>query len=125
MISKFLDGFRHAFAGLGHAFASEQNVRIHGIIACCVIAAGCFFALAAWEWVAIALCIGLVISAECMNTALERLANRVSLEKHPLIKQAKDCSSAGVLVMAMTTAVVGGIVFIPKIWTWSIVRFGL
>lgn len=118
MIRNFLDGFRNAFAGLAHAFGSEQNLRIHGFIACCVIAAGWFFALAATEWIAVSLCIGLVISAECMNTALERLADRVSLERHPLIKQAKDCSAAAVLVIAMTTAVIGCIVFIPKIWVW-------
>ncbi len=118
MLRKFLHGFRNAFAGLAHAFRSEQNLRIHGFIACCVIAAGCYFALAASEWIAIALCIGLVISAECVNTAMERLADRISIERHPLIKQAKDCSAAAVLVMSMTTAVIGCIVFIPKISAW-------
>ena len=83
-----------------------------------VIAAGCLLKLAVWEWVAIVLCIGLVISSECMNTALERLADRVSGEMDPLIKQAKDCSSAAVLVLAMTSAVVGSIVFVPKISAW-------
>jgi len=57
-----------------------------------------------------------LISAECMNTAVERLADRVSRETHPLIKQAKDCSSAAVLVLALTAAVVGGVVFVPKFW---------
>ena len=117
-MNKFLRSFVTGFVGLTHALGSEQNLRIHFVIACCVIAGGCFFALAAWEWIAVSFCIGLVISAECMNTALERLADRVSLEKHPLIKQAKDCSSAAVLVLAMTSAVVGGIVFVPKISAW-------
>src|ERR1019366_1425096 len=97
MLGKFLRSFVTGFVGLAHALGSEQNLRIHFAIAPCVIAAGFFFALAAWEWIAILLCIGLVISAECMNTAIERLADRVSLEKHPLIKQAKDCSSAAAL----------------------------
>jgi diacylglycerol kinase len=118
MIRKFLRSFVTGFVGLTHALGSEQNMRIHGVVAVCVIAAGFVFALAAWEWIAISFCIGLVISAECMNTALERLADRVSLEKHPLIKQAKDCSSAAVLVLAMTSAVVGAIVFVPKISAW-------
>ena len=77
--------------------------------------AGFVFALAVWEWVAITFCIGLVLSAECMNTALERLADRVSLETHPLIKHAKDCGSAAVLVVALMSAVVGGLVFVPKL----------
>ena len=100
MIGKLLRSFVTGFGGLSHAVGTEQNLRIHGAIACCVIAAGFFFALAPWEWIAVSLCIGLVISAECMNTAVERLADRVSLERHPLIKQAKDCSAAAVLVLA-------------------------
>src|SRR5262245_2100023 len=111
MIRKFLRSFVTGFVGLIHALGTEQNLRIHFAIAVCVIAGGFFFALPSWEWIAVTFCIGLVISGECMNTALERLADRVSLETHPLIKHAKDCSSAAVLVLAMMSAVVGGIVF--------------
>jgi len=118
MIGKFFRSFVTGLIGLTHAVGSEQNMRIHGIIAVCVIASSFYFGIAAWEWIAVVFCIGLVISAECMNTALERLADRVSIEKHPLIKQAKDCGSAAVLVLAMTSAVVGGIVFVPKISAW-------
>lgn len=118
MIRKLLRSFVTGYVGLGHALGSERNLQIHVVIAVCVIAAGFFFALAAGEWIAVTLSIGLVIAAECMNTAMERLADRVSLEMHPPIKQAKDCSSASVLVLAMTAAVVGGIVFVPKVSTW-------
>jgi diacylglycerol kinase len=115
MIGRFFRSFVIGFTGLTHAFRSEQNLRLHVIAAIGVITGGFVFALLAWEWIAVLLCIGLVISAECMNTALERLADRVSVEIHPLIKHAKDCGSAAVLVLAMTSAVVGGIVFVPKI----------
>jgi undecaprenol kinase len=114
--SKFLRSFAIGFLGLLHAIRSEQNMRTHFIAALGVIVAGCVLALAVWEWVVIVLCIGLVISAECMNTALERLADRITRETDPLIKQAKDCGSAAVLVVALTSAVVGGLVFVPKIW---------
>jgi len=114
--SKFLRSFVTGSVGLAHAFGTEQNMRIHCLIALGVIGAGFVFAVAAWEWIVLSLCIGMVISAECMNTALERLADRVSQETHPFIKQAKDCSSAAVLVLAITAAVVGGVVFVPKLW---------
>jgi diacylglycerol kinase len=91
-------------------------MRLHVLAAAGVVAAGCVFALAAWEWVAVVVCIGLVIAAECFNTALERLADRVSREPDPLIRQAKDCGSAAVLVLAIMALAVGGIVFVPKIW---------
>ena len=118
MIRRFLRSVGNALAGLTYAFGSEHNFRIHVVIAGCVIAAGFFFALAPLDWIAVLLCIGLVISGECMNTALERLADRVSLERHPLIKQAKDLSSGAVLILAMMAAVIGCIVFVPKIAAW-------
>lgn len=113
-VSKFLRSFVIGFSGLLHVIRSEQNMRIHCVAAVGVVVAGFVFALAVWEWIAVVFCIGLVISAECMNTAMERLADRVTLETDPLIKRAKDCGSAAVLVLALTAAVVGGVVFVPK-----------
>lgn len=115
-VSKFFRSCWIGLQGLAHAIGSEQNMRLHCAAAVGAVVAGLVFSLAAWEWVAVTFCIGLLISAECMNTALERLADRVSQEKHPLIKQAKDCASAAVLVLAITAATVGGIVFGPKLW---------
>jgi diacylglycerol kinase len=116
---KFLRSFAIGFVGLAHVIRSEQNMRIHCVAAAGVIVAGCVFVLTTWEWIAVVFCIGLVISAECMNTALERLADRVSRETDPLIKHAKDCGSAAVLVVALMAAVVGGVVFVPKIWAMA------
>src|SRR5262249_52951041 len=112
---KFLRSFLTGFAGIGHVIRSERNMRIHVVAAVGVVAAGFAFQLAAWEWAAVLFCIGLVLSAECMNTAMERLADRVSTERHPLIKAAKDCASGAVLVLALTAAAVGGIVFLPRL----------
>ena len=114
--SRFLRSFAIGVAGLAHAVRSEQNMRLHCLIAGAVVIAGFVLRVAAWEWIVLVLCIGLVISAECLNTAIERLADRVSQEKHPLLGQAKDCGSAAVLVLAITAAAVGCIVFVPKLW---------
>jgi diacylglycerol kinase len=115
MFGKFLRSFVTGFAGLAHVTRSEMNMRIHVAAAVAVVVAGFAFGLAAWEWVAVLFCVGLVLSAECMNTALERLADRVSLDWHPLVKQAKDCASGAVLVLALTSALVGGIIFLPRL----------
>ena len=111
----FLRSFKNGLAGIGHVVRSERNMRIHVLAALGVVAAGVGFRLAAWEWVAVLLCVGLVLSAECANTALERLADRVSTEQHPLLKAAKDSASGAVLILALTAAVVGGIVFLPRL----------
>lgn len=114
-ISKFLRSFVTGFLGLCHAWRTEQNMRLHLVAAAGVVAAGSWLSLATWEWAAVTLCIGLVISAECLNTALERLGDRITQQQDPLLKQAKDCGSAAVLVLAVTAAVVGGLIFVPKL----------
>jgi diacylglycerol kinase len=116
-LSKFFRSFVIGFLGLAHAIRSEQNMRIHCVAAIGVAIAGFILILAAWEWIAVVFCIGLVIAAECMNTAIERLADRVTAEKDPLIKQAKDCGAAGVLVLSVMAALVGVVIFVPKILT--------
>jgi diacylglycerol kinase len=114
-MGNFFRSVKTGLAGLGHVIRSETNMRIHVVAAIGVVVAGFAFDLVAWEWVAVLFCIGLVLAVECMNTALERLADRVSLEWDPLIKQAKDCAAGAVLVLAMTSAVIGAIVFLPKL----------
>lgn len=115
-VSKFLRSFLTGALGLVHVLRTEQNMRLHCLAAVGAIGAGFALQLAAWEWTAIVLCVGLVISAECLNTAVERLADRISREQDPLIGQAKDCGSAAVLVLAVTAAVVGSVVLGPKLW---------
>lgn len=59
----------------------------------------------------------MVISAEAVNSAIEFLADRISVEHHPLLKNAKDVAAAAVLIFAIAAAAVGAIIFIPKIIT--------
>ena len=99
-LSKFLRSFVTGFLGLCYAFRSEQSMRVHCVAMVAVVIAGLVLALETWEWAAVTLCIGLVISAECLNTAIERLGDKVTQDMDPLIAQAKDCGSAAVLVLA-------------------------
>jgi diacylglycerol kinase (ATP) len=117
MFKKFLRSLARGFIGVAHVIRSEMNMRIHFAAALAVVVAGFAFDLAAWEWISVLLCVGLVLSAECMNTALERLSDRVSLDWHPLIMQAKDSAAGAVLVLAVMAATVGGIVFLPRLRT--------
>jgi diacylglycerol kinase len=114
-IWKFIRSFGHGTRGLWHAVGHEQNMRVHFLAAVVAAAAGCYFGISAGEWLAIAVCIGSVIAFECVNTAVERLADRITSEVDPAIKQAKDTAAAAVFVAALTSIVVAGIVFLPKI----------
>ena len=59
------------------------------------------------------LCIGLVIAAELVNSAIERVVDLASPEQHPLAGQAKDLAAGAVLVCAMAAVIVGILVFLP------------
>ena len=67
------------------------------------------------EWIICITLIGLVLSAELMNTAIETVVDMFTREKNELAGKAKDISAGAVLILAIASAIVGGIIFIPKI----------
>lgn len=110
-----IDSFRYAFRGLADLFQSQPNARIHLVVACAVIVAGCGLRISRLEWLALIICMALVIALEAVNTALEHLTNLVSPDFHPLAGQVKDVAAAAVLVGAFGAVVVGLIVFVPRL----------
>ena len=114
-IAKRLKSFTYAFAGLKVLFKEEHNARIHLFATVCVIVAGILFKISLLEWVAVAFAIGLVFSFEIMNTSVENIADFICPERDDRIKRIKDLAAAAVLVSAITAAVVGLLVFVPKI----------
>ncbi len=113
--SKLIRSFRYGFAGLVYVIRSEQNMRIHLLITVCVIAAASFFQVSSIEWLMIVFCIGAVTAAEAMNSAIERLADRVTSSEDQLIRVAKDAAAGGVLALAISSAVIGAIIFLPRL----------
>lgn len=69
------------------------------------------------EWIAVCMCIGMVLSAEAVNSSIEALADLVSPEYNEAIKKTKDLAAGAVLILAITAAIIGLIIFIPKIIT--------
>ncbi|MDR2285781.1 MAG: diacylglycerol kinase family protein [Sphingobacterium sp.] len=112
---KRIDSFKWAFNGFRVAFKGEVNLKIHLIAATIAIALGFLFDIDRYEWLAILLVIALVLSAEIFNTAIEHLADFVSIERRPAIKKVKDLAAAAVLLHAIIAAIVGIIVFFPYI----------
>ncbi|MCL7987802.1 diacylglycerol kinase family protein [Sphingobacterium sp. lm-10] len=110
--------FQYAWQGIRSVFARETNAQIHVLATVLVLIAGYVLNIANWEWAVIILCIGLVISMECINSAIEYLANFVSPERNEQIKQVKDVAAAAVLISALAAAAVGILVFAPKIWAF-------
>ncbi|MCU0621052.1 MAG: diacylglycerol kinase family protein [Gemmatimonadales bacterium] len=105
-----------ALAGLRSLLESEPNARIHFGATVAVVAAGLLLRLTALEWCALVAAMSLVWLAEALNTAIETLCDLVHPEQHPLVGRAKDVAAAGVLAAAMGAAVIGVLVFGPRLW---------
>lgn len=110
--------FADAFRGLSRAVRTQSSFAVHLWMAVAVLAAGAVFRVSAWEWCLLTLAIGLVLMAEIFNTAVESLARGPGSRRHPRLRDALDMASAAVLVAAITAAVVGLIVFGPRLLAW-------
>lgn len=109
------DSFGHAFRGMLLLLRTQRNARVHTAALLVVVAAGFAVGLSSLEWALVALASALVFSTEALNTAVEKLADRVSPEKHPLVRDAKDLAAAAVLISAIGAAVLGALVFVPAL----------
>jgi diacylglycerol kinase (ATP) len=105
--------FRHAFRGIALVVRTQHNAWIHLVATATVIIAGLLTRLDRLEWCALVFAIGIVWVAEALNTAIEFLADEVSLEKRDGISKAKDAGAGGVLLASICAAIIGLIVFVP------------
>lgn len=94
---------------------TQGNARVHLAATVAVVAGGWFFKVSAGEWIALVLAMTAVWVAEGLNTAIEALADRITKEPDPHIGRAKDLAAGAVLIAAVAAAVVGGLVFLPKL----------
>lgn len=110
-----IKAFSNAFKGMQTFFLQDRNGKIHLAATLAAIALSFALGITAAEWVAVLLCIGLVMALEMINAAIERLCDVVQKEFHPPIKFIKDISAAAVLWASIISAVIACIIFIPKI----------
>ena len=120
-LKNFLQSFGYAFAGIGKSFCTQRNIQIQIIIAVVVVLLGGWLQIPVAEWAILALTIGVVLTAELINTAIETVVDLVSPEHHSLAKTAKDAAAGAVLVSAVASIVVGAVILGPRLWerlTW-------
>lgn len=110
---KQLRSFGYAWKGIRCCVGKEQNLSFHLIATVVMVIAGFTFGISRTEWMIVLLCIGAVIAAELFNTAIEKLVDLVSPERHPIAGQVKDIAAGAVLVCAVAAAMVGLLIFTP------------
>ena len=112
---KLINSFKYAFTGMWSAYKSERNMKIHIAVAILVILFGVFLQISTYEWIACIVCFAMVIGSEMLNTAIETFVDIAMPKKDERAKKAKDVAAGGVLVFAIGSAIIGSIIFIPKI----------
>jgi diacylglycerol kinase (ATP) len=109
--------FRYAWMGISYAFQTQRNFRIHTFVGSIAIGLGLWLGLSRVEMTVIMLTIGLVLSMELLNTALEAVVDlTVKQTYHELAKIAKDCAAAAVLISALAALGVAVCLILPKLW---------
>lgn len=108
--------FSYAIQGIKEAFKKEPNLRIHIVITFLVIFSAILLKFTLSEWAILLITIFFVLTLELINTAIESLVNLVSPEIRNEAKIAKDISASVVLLGALLAAVVGLILFVPKLF---------
>jgi diacylglycerol kinase (ATP) len=110
-----LRSIRFAVNGISEMIRSQHNAWIHAAATIAACAAGFLVKLSASEWCWITLAITAVWTAEALNTAIELLIDVASPESHPIAGKAKDVAAGAVLISALGAAVIGVLVFGPRL----------
>ncbi len=110
-----LKSFGFAFKGIKYTLQTQHNFRIHIVLAIIAILLGFLLSISLLEWISIIIVIGIVLSAEIFNSSIEELTNLISPEKNKIAGIVKDLSAGAVLILAITSFIIGIIIFLPKI----------
>ncbi len=107
--------FLCALSGVVHVLRTQRNAQIEIVVAAIVVAAGLWLRVSRLEWILLVIAIGVVLSAEMMNTAVEHAVDVATRDPDPLARVAKDAAAAGVLIAITISVVIGLLIFGPRL----------
>lgn len=114
--SSLVESFYHALCGISVAFQGERNLKIHFVMAVLATSAASFLHFDPLSWALLFLAIGLVITAEMLNTAVERVVDMFCAGQYnALAKDAKDVAAGAVFCASCTSLAIGAAIFLPRI----------
>lgn len=118
MIRERWRSIRTAWQGVRYVLQTQQNARIHLLIALLVLIVAALFRVSRVEWILLLVMISIVWAAELFNTAVEVIIDHISPEQQRFARISKDVSAAGVLITAIISILVGGLIFGPRLVSW-------
>jgi diacylglycerol kinase len=107
--------FGFAFKGI-YSVLKERNFKIQLLAAVGVIILGLVYSISVAEWIGICFCIGLVLCLEMINTAIEKSIDLLHPEWNEKAGKIKDISAGAVLIASISSAIIAGLIFLPKIF---------
>lgn len=110
-----LKSFVYAWEGIVSFFRWGHNAQIHLAITILVLVLSVALGINKWEAIAVVFSIAFVWVSEMINTAIEKTADFISMERHPQIKLIKDIAAGAVLIACLAAVIVGSFIFIPKL----------
>jgi diacylglycerol kinase (ATP) len=115
-LGKRIKGGGYAIKGALILIKSEHSIQVQVIIAFLITIAGFYFDITNTEWMFQIISIGLVLSTESLNTAIEGIADFVHPNFHNKIGYIKDVAAGAVLFAAFTAIIIAGFIYIPHIF---------
>ena len=110
-IKQHIKSYRYAMRGIWLAFRYERNMVFHLAAALGVIVLNILLSVTQTEWLITHMLIGVAWAAEVFNTAIDKLADRVTREQDPVIVQVKDLAGGAVLIIGLFAAVCGVVIY--------------
>ena len=110
-----INGVKYALKGALILLRTEASIQVQFTIAILLTIAGYYFNISSIEWIFQVMSIGLILSIEGLNTAIEEIADFIHPEFHHKIGLIKDIAAGAVFIAAVSATIVGLIIYIPKI----------
>lgn len=112
---RLIDSFRYAISGICYTFKTERNFKIHIFATILVVLLASLFSVSRVEWLMLIIVIGMTLTLELVNTAVERVVNMLTTEYHPLAKIVKDVAAGAVFISSIISMIVGLCIFAPRL----------
>jgi diacylglycerol kinase (ATP) len=116
-LTRIWAALRHTLGGFREGLKTEAAIKQEAALLVIALPVAFFVATNVWTWVALIGSLILLLAAEFLNTAIERLCNHLHPEKHDAIKVTKDLASAGVFCFIMLTVLVWVAAVVARFWT--------
>jgi diacylglycerol kinase (ATP) len=111
-----LKSLGYAFKGACHLLKTEASIQAQFAIGILMTIAGFYFQLSITEWIIQILVIGVIMTVEAINTAIEEIADFIHPDFHKKIGLIKDMAAGAVFIFAIAAIIIGLLIYLPKIF---------